>query len=47
MQTALEKNDYRFTCLFETVIMSPQFRNQRGKDYVPALLTTDPSGEKP
>jgi Protein of unknown function (DUF1592)/Protein of unknown function (DUF1588)/Protein of unknown function (DUF1587)/Protein of unknown function (DUF1585)/Protein of unknown function (DUF1595) len=47
MQTALEKNDYRFTCLFETVVMSPQFRNQRGKDYTPALSKTDPSGEKP
>ncbi len=47
MQTALEKNDYRFTCLFETVVLSPQFRNQRGKDYTPALSKTDPSGEKP
>ena len=37
MQTELEKNDYRFTCLFETVVLSPQFRNQRGKDYTPAL----------
>ena len=47
MQTALEKNDYRFSCLFETVVMSPQFRNQRGKDYTPALSKTDPTGEKP
>ena len=47
MQTALEKNDYRFSCLFETVVLSPQFRTQRGKDYTPALSKTDPSGEKP
>ena len=47
MQTALEKNDYRFTSLFETVVMSPQFRTQRGKDYIPALSKTNPSGEKP
>ncbi len=47
MQTALEKNDYRFTCLFETVVMSPQFLKQRGKDYTPALSKSDPSGEKP
>jgi len=47
MQTELAKNDYRFTCLFETVVLSPQFRSQRGKDYTPALTKTDPSGEKP
>jgi hypothetical protein len=47
MQAALEKNDDRFSCLFETVVMSPQFRSQRGKDYTPALFNTEPSGEKP
>ena len=47
MEAELEKNDYRFTILFETVVLSPQFRNQRGKDYAPALGKTDPSGEKP
>lgn len=47
MQTELDKNDYRFTCLFETVVLSPQFRTQRGKDYTPALAQTDPPGEKP
>jgi hypothetical protein len=46
MQTELEKNDYRFTILFETVVLSPQFRTQRGKEYVPALGKTEP-GEKP
>jgi hypothetical protein len=47
MQTELQKNDYRIGVLFETVIMSPQFRNQRGKDYAPAVLKNDPPGEKP
>src|SRR5262249_738972 len=46
-QAELEQNDYRFTSLFETVVLSPQFRNQRGKDYVPALGKTEPPGEKP
>jgi hypothetical protein len=44
MQDELKKNDYRFTCLVETIVLSPQFRTQRGKDYTPV---TDPSGEKP
>jgi hypothetical protein len=47
MQAALEKNDYRFASLFETVVLSPQFRQQRGKDYTPALSKTEPTGEKP
>lgn len=33
MESALEKNGYRFSVLFETVVTSPQFRNQRGRDY--------------
>jgi hypothetical protein len=44
MLDQLKKNDYRFTCLVETVVLSPQFRTQRGKDYPPP---TDPPGEKP
>jgi hypothetical protein len=47
MQAELEKSDYRFTTLFETVVLSPQFRNQRGKDYAPAPGKTEPPGEKP
>lgn len=31
MQAELEKNDYRFSVLFETVVRSPQFRTQRGQ----------------
>ncbi len=44
MLDELKKNDYRFSCLVETIVLSPQFRTQRGKDYAPR---TDPSGEKP
>ncbi|MFT5326551.1 MAG: hypothetical protein ACI8P0_004427 [Planctomycetaceae bacterium] len=33
MEEALHKNDYRFSVLFETVVTSPQFRNQRGRDF--------------
>ena len=44
METDLGKNEYRFTRLVETIVLSPQFRTQRGKDY-PSVI--DPSGEKP
>jgi len=33
MEDALRKNEYRFSVLFETVVTSPQFRNQRGRDF--------------
>jgi hypothetical protein len=44
MQDSLKRNDYHFTCLVETIVLSPQLRTQRGKDYIPR---TDPSGGKP
>ena len=34
MEAALAKNDYRFSVLFEMVVRSPQFRQQRGSDFV-------------
>ncbi len=34
IETALAKNDYRFSVLFEMVVTSPQFRNQRGQAFV-------------
>ena len=34
LQAALEKQDYRFSVLVEKVVTSPQFRNQRGRDFV-------------
>ncbi|MDA1016615.1 MAG: DUF1592 domain-containing protein [Planctomycetota bacterium] len=33
MQTQLKQNDYCFSALFETVVLSPQFRNQRCRDF--------------
>ena len=33
MEQLLAKNDDRFSVLFEAVILSPQFRNQRGRDF--------------
>jgi hypothetical protein len=34
MEAALEKNEYRFSVLFEMVVRSPQFRQQRGSEFV-------------
>lgn len=34
MELALKRHDYRFSALFETVILSPQFRKHRGHDVV-------------
>ncbi|QVL34149.1 DUF1592 domain-containing protein [Telmatocola sphagniphila] len=47
LQAQLEENDYRFSALFESVVLSPQFRSQRGKDYQPTVLKIHPAGEKP
>ena len=33
MEKNLAANDYRFSTLFETVVLSKQFRNQRGSDF--------------
>ncbi|MCA9069513.1 MAG: DUF1588 domain-containing protein, partial [Planctomycetaceae bacterium] len=33
MEANLEKNDYRFSVLFETVVTSPQFRKMRGDGF--------------
>ncbi len=33
MEAALEKQDYRFSALFETVVRSRQFREQRGSEF--------------
>lgn len=34
MEKGLEKNNYRFSTLFEIVVLSSQFRTQRGPEYV-------------
>ena len=33
MESALQKNGYRFSVLFEMVVRSPQFRQQRGAGF--------------
>ena len=33
MRERLEKDDYRFTSLIETIVTSPPFLNQRGRNY--------------
>lgn len=34
MELALKAREYRFSALFDTVVRSPQFRQQRGRDFV-------------
>ncbi len=45
MQTDLKKNDYRFGSLFETVISSPQFRNERCRDFKTARFRAESQGD--
>ena len=49
MQAELEKNDYKLSALLDLVATSPQFRNQRCKDFAPSKFVADsspPTGEK-
>ncbi|WP_020473894.1 DUF1592 domain-containing protein [Zavarzinella formosa] len=47
MQADLAATDDKLSTLFELVATSPQFRNQRCKDFTPAKFKTEPlSGEK-
>ena len=41
MQAELRRNDYRFATLFETVVCSPQFRNQRCRDFTIARFRAE------
>ncbi|MBS0205864.1 MAG: DUF1592 domain-containing protein [Planctomycetes bacterium] len=45
MQSRLKENDQRFGILFETVVTSPQFRNQRCRDFSAAAFKTEVSGD--
>lgn len=45
MQNQLRKNDFRFGTLFETVVTSPQFRNQRCRDFSAAAYRPHPIDE--
>lgn len=43
MEAALKANDYRFSSVVETVVLSPQFRTQRGRDYSVSTNKAAPS----
>ncbi len=45
METSLRKHDDRFGPLFETVVLSPQFRNQRCRDFTPARFRAESQGD--
>ena len=45
MRTALDTNQYRIVPLFETIVRSPQFRNQRCRDFTTAQFRTLNQGE--
>ncbi len=45
MQRQLAANDYRFGVLVEAIVTSPQFRNQRCRDFSLAALRQQTSGE--
>ena len=45
MQSRLKESDYRFGVLFETVVTSPQFRNQRCRDFSTAAFKTEIPGD--
>ena len=38
MESALQKNDYQFSVLFDRVVRSPQFRQQRGAGFQPVVV---------
>ncbi len=45
MEAALRENDYRFGPLFETVVLSPQFRHQRCRDFTTAGFRKESHGD--
>jgi hypothetical protein len=45
MKTELKRSDDRFSALFETVVCSPQFRNQRCREFSLAKFRPTSSGE--
>ena len=44
MQARLKENDYHFSTLFDAVVTSPQFRNQRCRDFTTAAYQNELSG---
>ncbi len=45
MKSELERSGYRFAVLFETVVCSPQFRNQRCRDFTLARFRSESHGD--
>jgi len=45
MKSELDRNDDRFSAMFETVVCSPQFRNQRCREFSLAKFRPTSSGE--
>jgi hypothetical protein len=45
MQSDLQRDNYRFTTLFETVVCSPQFRNQRCREFTIARFRSESQGD--
>lgn len=45
LQAELRKDDYRFRALFETIVCSPQFRNQRCRDFTIARFRSESRGD--
>jgi hypothetical protein len=46
MQSELRQDGYRFATLFEAVVCSPQFRNQRCRDFTPARFRSEFQGDR-
>lgn len=46
MHSGLQQDGYRFATLFETVVCSPQFRNQRCRDFTIARFRAESQGKK-
>ncbi|MBT6154377.1 MAG: DUF1592 domain-containing protein [Planctomycetaceae bacterium] len=45
MQTELAKNGYRFSTIFDIVVSSPQFRNQRCRNFSTARFRSESQGD--
>ena len=45
MQTELAKNGYRFSTIFDIVVSSPQFRNQRCRNFSAARFRLESQGD--
>ena len=44
MEAELKAHDFHLSALFEVVALSPQFRNQRCRDFSPSRFLPEPQG---